>query len=93
MICGGLSSTLVPRSKYLGLGADCFAAAGAYASAAQAYLSANFFTKAAKFFKDARLFDEAADIILSNRSRVDPVLAEQCLNIARLHLHRERQPE
>ena len=85
------SITLPKQTKYLTLAAELYLSGSQVVQAAQAYLNARKYTQAVQNFKRARLYDEAVDIVLHYRNEVDRTVADQCLGIARLHLHREGQ--
>jgi hypothetical protein len=91
VVCAGISSSIVKKRRYLTLAAEWYSSGSQFSQAAQAYLNAGRFTKAAQHFKRAGLYDEAADVVLHHRNEVDREVAEQCLSIAKLHLHREGQ--
>lgn len=89
VVCAGISS--LKRTKYLRLAAEWYYHGSRVAQAAQAHLNAGNYTQAAQNFKRAGLYDEAVDVVLHHRSEMDRKVANQCLGIARLHLHREGQ--
>jgi len=66
-----------------------FSSAGQNVKAAQTYFTARQYTEAAIHFKQARLYDEAADVILGYKNEVEPKVAGQCIDLARVYLHRE----
>lgn len=91
VVCAGISSSPLKRIKYFNLAAEWYLSGSQVAQAAQAYLNAEKYTQAAQTFKRAGLYDEAVDIVLLHRNIVDQKVADQCLGIAKLHLHREGQ--
>ncbi|KAF8491287.1 hypothetical protein JB92DRAFT_2753228 [Gautieria morchelliformis] len=91
VVCAGISTSIVKKRKYLTLAAEWYSSGSQFSQAAQAYINAGRFTKAAQHFKRAGLYDEAADVVLHHHDEVDRKVAEQCLSIAKLHLHREGQ--
>ena len=89
VVCAGVSSSLVKRTKYLTLAADLFSRGSQISRAAQAYFNAGKYTEAAQHFMRAELYEEAADVVLSFRSEMDSKVAMRCLGSAKLYLHRE----
>ncbi|KAF8588487.1 hypothetical protein K439DRAFT_1335105 [Ramaria rubella] len=89
LVCVNLSLSEVRRTRYLALAADLYSLGNHVVEAAKTYLSAQRFTQAAQHFMRARLYEEAADVALYHRSQMDSKLADKCMGVVKLYLHRE----
>lgn len=81
------------RKDYYRIAADCYREANDFGSAASAFLHAEEYNHASRFFRKAGMFDDAVKVIKSNRGCVDQVLAEEIIDVSKIHYFHENKLE
>lgn len=73
--------------------AECFIEAGDHGRAGESYRNAELFTNAVKQFKVAKMYDEAVAIVLTKKDDVDENIAENIIDVSRLHYLKAKRLE
>ncbi len=72
---------------------ECFVQADNPRQAAESYVEARLYTEAVKQYKLASMYEEAVHIVQSKKEFVEEQVAENILNVSRLHFLRIQKPE
>lgn len=92
-VCAESSHNDSRRKEYYGKAGECFQDADDLINAAQAYLHGEYYTRAALFFRRAGMFDEAVDVVLQFRDRIDQVVVERIIDASRIHYFHDNKIE
>lgn len=83
--CAEDSPSSIRKKDYLRMAGDCYREADDFGRAAHAFLNAEEYNHASRFFRKAGMFDDAVDVIKTNRGSVDQALAEEIIDVAKVH--------
>lgn len=72
---------------------ECFSEADDARQAAESYVKAGFYSEAVKQYKRASMYEEAVEIVQSKKEHVERRIAENIMNVSRLHFLRIQKPE
>lgn len=84
LLCSASATNARQTKAYLRSAADCFEHAREYYKAANAYARAEEYNAAVKLYRQCAKFDEAVEIVTNKRQYVEPEVADNIVDIARL---------
>ncbi|KAH8101588.1 hypothetical protein BXZ70DRAFT_933981 [Cristinia sonorae] len=71
--------------SYYRIAAECFVVCEEHGDAAKAFLSASDYTQSAQHYRKAGMFDEAVNVVQTNKENIAASAAEKILDIAKIH--------